>query len=185
MVVENRILNLEKSVEKLTKQIEGLVTRLSKVEETTKEEPIENKILDLREMICRVVIDGIYSYFYAIVYKDFGGKGFDTSEQAIYKANDLIARLGIVSVQTENYNRAFIYALNPSVLIDYDDGKLWDSLCDRVKNYKYHMTLAIGMFRFGESGESDENEYYGKYMNIAAREYCEKQDAKLRQFEDL
>ncbi len=182
MTLENRICNLEGkvkklsgSVEELTKQVRELVSRLSK-EETT-----ENKVIDLREMICRVVIDGIYSYIYKNVYDEFGGKGHDTTEQAIYKANDLIARVGIVSVQTENYNKAFIYALNPCLLIGYDDGKLWDFLCDRVKNYHYHMLLAIGVFKFGDG---DNDDFYGKYMNILAREYCEKQDAKLRQLED-
>lgn len=184
MTLESKVFNLEGkvkrlsgSVEELTKQVQELVSRLSKEETTT-----ENKVIDLREMVCRVVIDGIYSYFYQAVCQEFGGKGHDTTEQAIYKANDLIARVGIVSVQTENYDKAFIYALNPYLLIDYDKGKLWDFLCDRVNNYHYHMLLAIGVFKFGDS---DEDDFYGKYMNILAREYCEKQDAKLRQLEDL
>lgn len=182
MTLENKVCNLEGkvkelsgSVEELTKQVQELVSRLPK-EETT-----ETKVMDLREMICRVVIDGIYSYFYQTIYQDFGGKGHDTTEQAIYLANDLIARVGIVSVQTENYDKAFIYALNPYLLIDHDKGKLWDFLCDRVKNYHYHMLLAIGIYKFGDG---DEDDFYGKYMNILAREYCEKQDEKLRQLED-
>jgi len=182
MTLENKVYNLEGkvkelsgSVEELTKQVQELVSCLSK-EETT-----ETKVMDLREMVCRVVIDGIYSYFYQTVSQDFGGKGHDTTEQAIYLANDLIARVGIVSVQTENYDKAFIYALNPYLLIDRDKGKLWDFLCDRVKNYQYHMLLAVGIYKFGDS---DEDDFYGKYMNILVREYCEKQDEKLRQLED-
>lgn len=182
MTLEDKVCNLEGkvkklsgNVEELTKQVQELVSHLSK-EETT-----ETKVIDLREMVCRVVIDGIYSYFYQTICQEFGGKGYDTTEQVIYKANDLIARVGIVSVQTENYDKAFIYALNPCLLIDYDEGKLWDFLCERIKNYHYHMLLAIGIYKFGDS---DEDEFYGKYMNILTREYCEKKDEKLRQSED-
>ena len=82
MILENRICNLEGkvkklsgSIEELTKQVQELVSRLSK-EETT-----ETKVIDLREMICRVVIDGIYSYFYQAVYQEFGGKGHDTTDK--------------------------------------------------------------------------------------------------------
>lgn len=188
MKIEARVENLEDKFEKLNdnivelaKQLQRVITRLSKVE-PAEEETIENKIIDLREMICRIVIDGIYSYIYEVVYQDFGGKGHDTSEQAIYKANDLIARVGIVSVQTENYNKVFLYVLDPILLIEYDGGKLWDFLCKRVKDYNYHMLLAIGKFKFDEN---DEHDYYGKYMNTAAREYCEKQDAKIRQYGSL
>ena len=89
MKIEARVENLENKFEKLNdniielaKQLQRLNTCLSKVD-PAEEETIENKIIDLREMTCRIVIDGIYSYIYEAVYQEFGGKGHDTIKHDI------------------------------------------------------------------------------------------------------
>lgn len=74
-----------------------------------------------------------------------------------YEAKDFesfIKSIGFISLKVEN-GKAFIYAVNPMLLLD--TGILWESVSQSIEK-KFGLTLLISNYFYGEESE----EYYGK-----------------------
>lgn len=160
------------SIKDLT--IKNLINRVSKIEdklsmntendtETFKEKAAKEKPRE--HVIIEKIVDRFADYMYNVSYAHFS-----ESDKTRIK-NDLklsFAKFGFIYLVIDDRGKKiFLYALNPTALIDYNEGQLWKYIVD-----SFNYTLCIGKFNFKKMPELEDihdgfamNEYIDNYID--------------------
>jgi len=88
------------------------------------------------------MMDKVVQFYYEHVKEEYKGIGYDTEEEAFYRAYSVVADTAFVTADLEN-DKLFLYALDPHFFIHYNS--LWDYLSNWAKT-TYNITLTISMF---------------------------------------
>lgn len=105
------------------------------------------------------MMDKVVQFFYEHVKEEYEGVGYDTEEEAFYRAYNIVADTAFVAADLEN-NKLFLYALDPYAFIRYNS--LWDFLSNWAKT-TYNVTLTISMFEI--------NKHIGEYIYKDTKNY--------------
>jgi len=154
--------------------IQNLINRVSKIEdklsiniendtETFKDKAEKEKPRE--HIIIEKIVDRFADYMYNTSYAHLS----DTDKNRI--KNDLricFGKFGFIYLIIDDIGRKiFLYALNPTALIDINDGQLWKYIADG-----FNYTLCIGKFDFKKMPQIEDihdgfamNEYIDNYID--------------------
>ena len=149
---------LNSKIDILSREIYKLTERIEKLETGKNSANKEEVLIDIRDLIAKEITTAIFYYFV----EEQGRTGIDAENVALR----ILAHTGIVSICTEYSTRAFIYALNPTPLIEYDNNRLWQYVSKTIKhNTKYDIGISKFKIRGADNEEHNIDEYYGLIIN--------------------
>lgn len=105
------------------------------------------------------MMDKVVQFYYEQVKEDYRGVGYDTEEEAFYRAYNIVADTAFVTADLEN-DKLFLYALDPHAFICYKS--MWDYLSNWAKT-TYNVTLTISIFEI--------NKPNGEYIYKDTKDY--------------
>ncbi len=156
LTIQNLINRVSKIEDKLSINIENDTETFK--DKAEKEKPREHVIIEK-------IVDRFANYMYNTYYNHFS----DSDKNRI--KNDLkirFAKFGFIYLVIDDIGRKiFLYALNPTALIDINDGQLWKYIVD-----SFNYTLCIGKFDFKKMPPIEDihdgfamNEYIDDYID--------------------
>lgn len=156
LTIHNLINRVSKIEDKLSMNIENDTETFK--DKAEKEKPREHVIIEK-------IVDRFADYMYNTSYAHLS----DTDKNRI--KNDLricFGKFGFIYLVIDDIGRKiFLYALNPTALIDINDGQLWKYIADG-----FNYTLCIGKFDFKKMPQIEDihdgfamNEYIDNYID--------------------
>lgn len=156
LTIHNLINRVSKIEDKLSMNIENDTETFK--DKAEKEKPREHIIIEK-------IVDRFADYMYNTSYAHLS----DTDKNRI--KNDLricFGKFGFIYLVIDDIGRKiFLYALNPTALIDINDGQLWKYIADG-----FNYTLCIGKFDFKKMPQIEDihdgfamNEYIDNYID--------------------
>lgn len=100
------------------------------------------------ELFIQKMMDKIVSFYHGKAINDYGGDGYDTDEDAFYKALDIVKSTAFVSAEA-NEDTLTLYALDKSLFFPFTASgacELWDYLSAWAKNKFALETFCIEPF---------------------------------------